>query len=258
MFKPFLFLIFVQPSMVCAEAKIWYYMHIHKSGGTYMCHLAKQIYGRYGINGGDNCNVPKSLWYTPTNQDYQFSAYFGRGEKEFLDIHQQILKKGWKFVANEGSLEDVMRPDLYNYAIVMRDPISMIGSFYKMELWYSRKRTWNTFREYMEKGWWGKDNYITRRLCGVSCVREEKMNSTHYTMALRNLKKFHVVITMEELTQGKLEQFCEFDKLWCHVKTNNNYPSKKVDYEGLLPYLKDITVYDRMLYRYASLGTHRS
>ena len=71
MFNTFLWIVVLPFSIAFPQGKVWYYLHIHKSGGTYVCRLAKQIYGDEGINGNDNCNVPRSLWYATDNRDYQ-------------------------------------------------------------------------------------------------------------------------------------------------------------------------------------------
>ena len=46
---------------------------------------------------------------------------------------------------------------------------------------------------------------------------------------------------MENLKVGDLKDFCKYDTMWCNVKPELHYQTKKVDYEGLIPYLKEIT-----------------
>merc|ERR1712146_746270 len=49
---------------------------------------------------------------------------------------------------------------------------------------------------------WAKDNFMTRRLCGFSCVRADPITEWHFQKARENLMKFDIVLVTNRLNEG--------------------------------------------------------
>jgi hypothetical protein len=160
---------------------ILYHLHIHKSAGTTVCELARQSLCRRTSN--FNCNVPIDWWYEGDEQyDYQLGAYVGQSRKKMAEVYQMVVRRGWAFIANEGSLEDepLFHGGPYLYSIMLREPLDrLVSHFHFAKEWirqvkgvdvrgYTLSRALlNNARNFSNK----VDNYVTRRLCGVSFLR---------------------------------------------------------------------------------------
>jgi hypothetical protein len=119
------------------------------------------------------------------------------------------------FIANEGSLEDepLFHGGPYLYSIMLREPLGrLVSHFYFKKEWvrqfegvdvkgYTLSRALlNNARNYNSK----VDNYVTRRLCGVACLRSPEhapppLEEEHFVRALTMLEQFDVVMAMERL-----------------------------------------------------------
>lgn len=96
----------------------------------------------------------------------------------------------------------------------------MLYSFYTFENntnRANRRPTWPTFQAYLERAYWGKDNFITRRLCGVSCVYADVVTETHYRKAEQHLRQFDLVTTLDAIGRNEMDPWCALDATWCRL-----------------------------------------
>ena len=54
---------------------------------------------------------------------------------------------------------------------------------------------------YMKDYWWGKNEYFTRRLCGVSCTASKVVTVQHFVRAKSMLESFDLILILENFTQ---------------------------------------------------------
>ena len=156
-----------------------YYLHIHKSGGSTICEIAKVN----GLTKGEyNCNVPPNerhlLRGTPQEQKRLYNKISNR------------------FIANEDELADEVDWELYSYMTVIRHPFTRAYSHYNHAKGYHKLDI--SFKEWVTNR---PDNILTRILCGTSCmeVKQGHLNDTHLNKAMYNLHHFDVVFTLENL-----------------------------------------------------------
>ena len=253
------------------STSIVYLLHLHKAGGTSVCAMAKTL---YATPLHSNCNVPQNLWFEPPSQTrYQHAAYFGNTIDQMTHVHHHVRSNGWAFAANEGSLEDAFPFEPYFYITMLRHPVDLYISAYLFMPGFGGgvgRGTSADFRHWLDVGWYG-DNFMTRRLCGHSCDSINTLNTTmkndhlvpvpitlvQYKRALSNLRKFNVVIILENFQAG-INALATLRPEWKHHATvhknsakNNPHQQIRDDPEAMND-LKHKVHFDMLLYAAAT------
>jgi len=216
--------------MLNVTARVVYFLHLHKAGGTTICSMAKAIYATPNNN---NCNVPRDMWYNePFQVRYQHAAYFGNSQEQMTSVYENVLSHKWEFAANEGSLEDAFPFKDYFYITVLRNPIDLYISAYLFMPGFGGgmgKGSRSDFRDWLDVGWYG-DNFMTRRLCGHACnsinynfssakgdhLVPTPLSLKQYERAVSNLRRFDVVMTLESLQVG-INKLATLRPEWRHT-----------------------------------------
>lgn len=201
-------------------SKVIYLLHIHKAGGTFLCSSVD----RQKKVEGPTCNVPDSLWYSgDAENSHLFGAYFGNTLQKQVSIYDQLKANGTQFASCEGSVEDdfPLLPDKYFYVVTIREPSAQMMSMYLYDLKYFPDPRFNktpscadATRYFLnlpnivaghnknKKTWGHGDNFMTRRMCGYSCVHTDVVTGAHFSKALKHLRSFDNVAVTEHLTRS--------------------------------------------------------
>ena len=168
-----------------------------------------------------------------------------------------MKRQHWKFGGNEGSLEDDFKllPNEFNYVTIIRDPISLTKSFYFFESGGKNfEASCGGWKKHYENSW-ARNNFMTRRLCGFSCVRKERMGESDYLIALEKLKQFDIVLVTDRLAEGQCVLHSVNEKLFKKgVRKSNNSDKKRFDWESCTEMKERILrnyEFDRRLYEFA-------
>lgn len=172
--------------------RIVYYLHIHKTGGSTLCHSA--FVNHLKVKRSQNCNV----------QHDQHCC----GEADTLAASTRFFETSfYTFVANEAEMYETMDTTRYFYVVTMRHAQTRYLSH------------WNHVQQLYKKDdmpgfahWWKQqpDNYSTRMICGPSCLKTPKFGITpnQFDKTLARLSQFEGFLFVEDYEQSftKLQQ----------------------------------------------------
>jgi len=189
-------------------------------------------------------------------------------------VHQTLVREKIQFAANEGSLEDAFPHPAYFYVTMLRHPTDLYISAYVFSPGFGGGMghgTISDFRVWLDTGWYG-DNFMTRRLCGYSCdsvnrLRENTnkgdrlvpavLTRAHYERALTNLRRFDVVMVLENI-EGGLNKLRALRPEWQQHTSNRTAPHKNSggktihqqirEHPGAMDDLKQKIHFDMLLY----------
>ena len=186
-----------------------YYLHIHKSGGSSVCDLARanlpNTFSRH-------CNLPleEAPFYLGNTCDQMYLASW---------------KDGITWLANEGAISCLV-PELFNYYTMLRHPHDRAFSdfMHSKHLASYQARQFaisgappSSFHEWLELT---PDNYLTRMLCGGSAVWTPQLNHSHLLCAQAKLKHFRLVLLVEEMDLSL--SMLSLDQDWGHQGLEKN------------------------------------
>ena len=175
-----------------SRTKIVYLLHLHKSGGTLMCNLARRNHLSADRR---NCNAQADQRCCGGADDYVSQAAFAR-------------KTSLGFVANERHMYTAMDMEDYVYTVVLRVSVDRYVSHYR-NAHESLSRKQKPFQPSFSK--WTRnqpDNWNVRHICGTRCMDTAKYNLTleDYEYTLARLRLFHSVIFVEDF-QDSFDRF---------------------------------------------------
>jgi hypothetical protein len=159
-----------------SDKRTIYFLHIHKSGGTSLCASAHANHHFANFNEGCNAHVDACTDPTLTKRTNLF-----------------------QFVANEWPLCDDMDSQKYRYVVQIRKSASRYKSDYMVAAaGIMPLQQWLDLQP---------DNFLTRMLCGLRCLRRPKFQLTHedHLYTLNRLENFDNIILLEHFddTFGK-------------------------------------------------------
>ena len=216
--------------------RIIYFLHIHKSGGSYICNLARV--NEMQSNYKQNCNV----------QADQRCC----GNDDSLDgLENFAHSTPYNFVANERYMFNTMHHMYYYYITTVRDPMARYLSHYK-----------HVAPRYSFKVWlYGQpDNWYTRHLCGMKCATIPKygLNVSHYQTAKYMLAGFDAVIPLNASFEREYNKMAK-ELGWNHTLNKNKYSNKrnyKFDTSSIRDYQQYLmTGLDGQLFKFAPWGS---
>lgn len=196
------------------NARLPYFVHFHKAGGTTLCHLARVLNGLTSPQ--RNCNLPGDgprTLYEPLRKEYgEANAGLTCDERD-----RYLRKHKYQFMAIErwldaDALAAVCTP-LFFYVTVVRDPVRRIESHCRYEridpakaLSWLAATTLPTSADpsKVQLGTAAVDNFYTRSLLGrdVFHAPAGALTHAHLARAAAVLARFDVVLILEELDAG--------------------------------------------------------
>jgi len=177
------------------DGKLAYFLHVHKSGGTSVCKLAR-LNGEHS-SGKTNCNVYRLASHSEHVQNANHHNTSCCGSTVAVQA-QFAAKTDWTFIANERDMPPELDHEHYKYMTVVRDPLKRHVSnyFYTMNIHSERKDSTKSFLQWYEHQ---ADNYFLRKICGLACrVPRGSLNQTHLDIALRMLDQFDAVVVIDD------------------------------------------------------------
>jgi hypothetical protein len=219
-----------------------YFLHIHRSGGSFMCSYAKQ--NNMTANFGNNCFVQ--------------SNHLCCGDSDTLDAQRNFATgTQFSYVASSGPMYQSMDTDSYYYATTLRNSKSRyLSQFYHHMTSVPGKMgdsSDDTIGTFLEK--WLQhqpDNWNVRMICGTDCAHAPKfkISRDQWETTLSRLKNFGSILFMESFP----DSYQEFANTvgWTKVL---NIPIKETHYnnesESTLSKYPFMTILDDALYEFA-------
>jgi hypothetical protein len=160
--------------------KVIYLLHIHKSAGSSMCHMAFR--NHLSVHRERNCNVQKDQQCCG-NEDTMTAQ---------ISFAQHTY---WDFVAVEWEMYQNMAPEWYDYTVILRNSRTRYYSHWNHA---STVKVLGGFRD-----WWSRqpDNWTTRMICGPKCMTAYKYKITPqlFNYSLNRLALFTDILFMETM-----------------------------------------------------------
>ena len=179
--------------------RIHYALHVHKSGGTTLCKMARK--NGESTRMTNNCNFPgdgpHTLGIVPSSASLSCQERYDRSIKEGI-----TFSTFERFVAvHVGELDC---PHLFVYMLVVRDPIERAESHVAVH-GGKTARTDPLYRHVpLLDSDYARDNYLTRTLIGERGFSGEvplgELTESHLEVAKGAIDKFEVVIRLSEFT----------------------------------------------------------
>jgi hypothetical protein len=166
--------------------KILFLVHIHKSAGSSLCHMAKR--NRLRVRSRTNCNVQPDQRCCGGKDTIAAQEYFAN--TTLYDL-----------VAIETEMYDSMVPQYYDYIVILRNSRARYFSHWLHVLRYYNSTTAGTFPQ-----WWSgqPDNWNTRVLCGPRCLQPNKYALTRdmFQYTLDRLRLFEDILFVEDMAHS--------------------------------------------------------
>lgn len=210
------------------QNKIYFLLHLHKSGGNSMCHLAKMNNMKIS---GDGCNV----------QSDQRCC----GGENVTDQQRFARNTAYDFVASESYMYRQMDTLSYTYITVLRRSITRYRSHYDHVLRENPKID-ISFGHWLEGQ---PDNWNMRHICGTRCMEKPKhsLDIEDFLFAAERLKNFSHVLFFEQYDRGSDVLAKHLGWHLTHVPHLNKAKRSSI---RDIPYLK-MSFLDDLLYDYA-------
>lgn len=172
----------VVATVLVLAARPVFFLHLHKAGGTFMCGLARR--NGLVINAVDNCNVQPDQRCCGGDSVAAHVAFANTTR--------------YGFVASESYMYDAMAPEVFTYAVILRDAWARYLSHYRhiTRLYRQHRYTNDSFFAWLDGQ---PDNWATRHLCGTRCMAKPKfaLNRGDFVFAQRRLEAFAFVARLE-------------------------------------------------------------
>lgn len=148
-------------------------------------------------------------------------------------------------------------PNVYNYIIIMRNPVDRVISYYNMVKRNGTNYPHGRFTKDINlflNNCWEVNNQMTLYMAGINCVCSTVVNENIYEMARANLKKIKHIIFFENYSKNIVKFFLnEYDIVLFDSDIPNlrqHTYSKKISDEDY-KLIMDKNKYDILLYKYA-------
>lgn len=212
------------------QTKIPFAVHLHKSGGTMLCIMARQNRERVAV--GTNCNMkgdgPHTLGQMPSSVSLSCEERYERAKKA-----------GLTFIAMERFLArgELDCPHLFTYILVIRDPVERAISH--MDVHKSKTAATDKLYSYVPllDSNFAQDNYFVRILIGEKGFSGEVplggVNKDHLNEAKDAIDKFDIIIRLSNSTEDavQFESILGWKRL---IPPQVNVRSSRNKYNGLL------------------------
>jgi hypothetical protein len=178
-------------------------------------------------------------------------------------LYSRVREYEWTFIANEGSLESepfFNKQGPYFYQTMVRDPFQQLVSEWKHDFIVTGIN--RTLEEYLQSDYLGRDNFVTRRLCGTNCILTDHISRDNFLRAKSMLESFDAIFILEnieEYGQAYLSKlYPSLQNLTLSSKTNQgsqkgttymNQAKDQFSAKELL-LLQSLTWMDKVLYEY--------
>ena len=164
--------------------KMIYFLHIHKAGGSALCHATYP--NRLSANRKHNCNVQDDQRCCGHHDSYEAQVTFA--QHSYYD-----------FVASERELYESLAPEWYDYVTILRNSRDRYYSHYHHLMLAKDKQDVvpNSFPE-----WWSgqPDNWSTRMICGPKCGGiKYRISKELFEYTLDRIAKFSDILFLESI-----------------------------------------------------------
>jgi len=186
--------------------KILFFLHLHKSGGTSMCLLAKA--NGYRTRPYYNCNVYFEREKLNVGLFNNTKSCCGNTIQQQIEFAQT---NRYEFIANEVGLADELDFTNYDYIVTLREPMSRYISHYEQTVALHRNRWFrkNKLGRWVDPGaldWirGQQDNYLLRKICGPKCEKlpRGKLTEEHLEQAKTRLGQFGAIIILDKFQES--------------------------------------------------------
>jgi hypothetical protein len=244
--------------------RIAFFLHVHKSGGTQVCHLAK--FHNWTDNKLPNCNLP-GLGPSDIHK-----GWFGRGNQEDVNgeglyAKMKQLGSGYKMAFSEVVLTHQLNVNKFLYAMNVRKPMNRMKSHFRMHadtedkviLWTSENASFypkrDQFGRAVTSGTAAYDNTLLRYLTNPDIYTKlpKSLSDADYQLAAETLKQFEIIIILERYEHDSIIQFPRLLGWHAYLMSarmdrKNNAPEFSV---AFLEYLDQLNHFDNRLYSLA-------
>lgn len=169
-------------------AKIIYYVHLSKCGGTSIMDAA--------YASGLSVPIRNGL----TQRDWRCC-----GEEDSMQAQSDFAQRSpFDFVATESDMYDAMDTDHYSYVVTLRNSRDRYKSQWAQwqkdpVLFYLDPMDFKTYIK-----WFFEDNFMFRKICGSRCrgTRKFQIPREHFQYTLDRLEKFDSILFLENFQEG--------------------------------------------------------
>jgi hypothetical protein len=164
-----------------------YFLHIHKSGGSTMCLLARR--NHMTANYARNCNVQLDQRCCGNADTLKAQKAFGQTTK-------------FSFVASESFMYRPMDLESFYYVVLLRDSKKRYMSHYQHVLKVSMNNILPSPGSF-EDWWKGQpDNWNFRMICGTDCMKtpKYKLSKRQWKATYERFKSFESILLLENFT----------------------------------------------------------
>jgi hypothetical protein len=241
--------------------RIAFFLHVHKSGGTQVCHLAK--FHNWTDNKLPNCNLP-GLGPSDIHK-----GWFGRGNLddvngEGLYAKMKQLGSGYKMAFCEVVLTHQLNVNKFLYAMNVRKPMNRMKSHFRMHsdtedkvmLWTSENASFypkrDQFGRAVTSGTAAYDNTLLRYLTNPDIYTKlpRSLSEADFQLAAETLKQFEIIIILERYEHDSIIQFPRLLGWHAYLMSarmdRKNIPPEFSD--TFLEYLDRLNHFDNRLY----------
>ena len=168
--------------------KMIYFLHIHKAGGSALCHATYP--NRLSANRKHNCNVQDDQRCCGHHDSFEAQVTFA--QHSYYD-----------FVASERELYESLAPEWYDYVTILRNSRDRYYSHYHHLMLAKDDKQDGVPNSFPE--WWSgqPDNWSTRMICGPKCVGVGGEENTN------NPIKYRISKDLFEYTLDRLAKFSD-------------------------------------------------
>lgn len=189
------------------KSRIVIWMHIHKSAGTFMCHIAG-LAGEDVVRPAANCNWQLHDMYGDSGKPQRGisckdrSAYFQRHHYTWGQIERELFPSDrcWGKDLDGGNL---------TYGVMLREPLSLMRSMMNFHPQIGKEFVTAVKHEIASPKaapmpdqfaqWKIMDNYAVRLLAPALEVPAGQIDQSHYDKAIETLSHFRYVQRLEDL-----------------------------------------------------------
>jgi hypothetical protein len=229
--------------MPICEHKKFYFLHIHKAGGSLFCESAKRI---MHVNEKDNCNIYFSTDKSIPGNQREYCCGKTKAEQQLYAINTP-----YDLIANEGYMNDVMDTECYEYVTILREPRQRAISHYLFARDLFFHEALGSFKYWVTHQ---PDNYYVRTICGETCrdIPRGQLTRYHVEYAKKRLEKFSTIIILDNLELSSRHSPIKMSstRINGHKSNDKSMLMKQVhgrEYDSLFMYDHEIYEYARYL-----------
>ena len=187
-------------------SRLLFFLHLHKAGGTTLCHNARIV---NGLNAPiRNCNAPGDGPRTLRDGINGFGNLNWTCEARYNYMAQNCIQ----FFATERWLDKQLCPSRFMYITVLRDPIKRIESNCRFEkvkpetaLFWLRTSHFPEEKVYL--GTAAVDNFYVRSFAGYDVFHRPagSISFADLAVAEKHLQNFEIILILEQMDRGLVQ-----------------------------------------------------